>query len=107
MKTEVASIISTFNKIPNQTTVDSEIYINKPPVGIIEACYKMGGKLDNIIAFHSLSKRSNVPGIRSGFAVGDQKIIKKYKKIRQYCAGQQPIPIQEAAIALWNDDKHV
>ena len=85
----------------------SEIYINKPPVGIIEACYKMGGKLDNIIAFHSLSKRSNVPGIRSGFAVGDQKIIKKYKKLRQYCAGQQPIPVQEAAIALWNDDKHV
>ena len=85
----------------------AEIYVKNAPIGVLEACHKMGNKIDNIVAFHSLSKRSNVPGIRSGFVVGDSKIIEKYKKLRQYCAGQQPIPIQEAAISLWNDDQHV
>ena len=53
-----------------------------------------------------MSKRSNVPGIRSGFAVGDKHLIQNFKKLRHYCAGQQPIPIQEVATALWNDDEH-
>ena len=53
-----------------------------------------------------MSKRSNVPGFRSGFAVGEKNIITSFKKLRHYCAGQQPIPIQEAATALWNDDDH-
>ena len=84
----------------------SDIYFDTPPMGVLEACTKLKLNFDNIISFHSLSKRSNVPGLRSGFAVGDKYIIKNYKKLRHYCAGQQPIPIQEAAIALWNDDLH-
>lgn len=84
----------------------TDIYSDKPPLGIIEACEKLNTNISNIVSFHSLSKRSNVPGIRSGFAVGDIHIIKNFKKLRHYCAGQQPIPIQEAAIALWNDDTH-
>ena len=84
----------------------SEIYVNKPPVGILQACYKMNKSLKNIVSFHSLSKRSNVPGLRSGFVVGDSKIIDTYKKLRHYCAGQQPLPIQEAASSLWDDDDH-
>tara|TARA_B100000686_G_scaffold209963_1_gene216752 strand:+ start:76 stop:1311 length:1236 start_codon:yes stop_codon:yes gene_type:complete len=84
----------------------TDIYYDTPPIGVLEACLKLKTNFDNIISFHSLSKRSNVPGLRSGFAVGDKNIIKNYKKLRHYCAGQQPIPLQEAAIALWNDDLH-
>jgi len=75
-------------------------------MGVLEACEKLNTNISNIISFHSLSKRSNLPGLRSGFAVGDKNIITNFKKLRHYCAGQQPIPIQEAAAALWDDDSH-
>ena len=84
----------------------TDIYSGKPPLGILEACEKLNTNISNIVCFHSLSKRSNVPGMRSGFAVGDKNIINNFKKLRHYCAGQQPIPIQKAATALWNDDTH-
>ena len=84
----------------------TDIYSDTPPMGVLEACEKLNTSISNIISFHSLSKRSNLPGLRSGFAVGDKNIITNFKKLRHYCAGQQPIPIQEAATALWNDDKH-
>ena len=84
----------------------ADIYIDTPPMGVLEACEKLNTGISNIISFHSLSKRSNLPGFRSGFAVGDENIITNFKKLRHYCAGQQPIPIQEAATALWNDDDH-
>ena len=84
----------------------ADIYIDTPPMGVLEACKKLNTGISNIISFHSLSKRSNLPGFRSGFAVGDENIITNFKKLRHYCAGQQPIPIQEAATALWNDDDH-
>jgi N-succinyldiaminopimelate aminotransferase len=84
----------------------TDIYSETPPIGVLEACKILNTDISNIISFHSLSKRSNVPGFRSGFAVGDKNIITNFKKLRHYCAGQQPIPIQEAATALWNDDDH-
>ena len=84
----------------------TDIYFKKRPLGVLEACKKLKIGLDNIVSFHSLSKRSNVPGIRSGFAVGDKYLIESFKKLRHYCAGQQPLPIQEAATALWNEDSH-
>ena len=84
----------------------TDIYIKKQPLGVLEACKKLRTDLTNIVSFHSLSKRSNVPGIRSGFAVGDRYLIESFKKLRHYCAGQQPLPIQEVATALWNDDTH-
>jgi len=84
----------------------ADIYADIPPIGVLEACEKLNTDISNIISFHSLSKRSNLPGFRSGFAVGDKNIITNFKKLRHYCAGQQPIPIQEAATALWNDDDH-
>ena len=84
----------------------TDIYSETPPIGVLEACKILNTDISNIISFHSLSKRSNVPGFRSGFAVGDKNIITSFKKLRHYCAGQQPIPIQEAATALWNDDDH-
>ena len=85
----------------------TDIYSETPPIGVLEACKILNTDISNIISFHSLSKRSNVPGFRSGFAVGDKNIITSFKKLRHYCAGQQPIPIQEAATALWNDDDHM
>ena len=84
----------------------TDIYSDIPPMGALEACEKLNTNISNIISFHSLSKRSNLPGLRSGFAVGDKNIITNFKKLRHYCAGQQPIPIQEAATALWDDDDH-
>lgn len=84
----------------------TDIYSSLAPMGVLEACEKLNTNISNIVSFHSLSKRSNVPGFRSGFAVGDKNILKNFKKLRHYCAGQQPIPIQEAATALWNDDIH-
>ena len=84
----------------------TDIYSKTRPLGILEACKKLKTDLTNIISFHSLSKRSNVPGIRSGFAVGDKYLIQNFKKLRHYCAGQQPLPIQEVATALWNEDSH-
>ena len=84
----------------------TDIYLKKQPLGVLEACKKLKTDLSNIISFHSLSKRSNVPGIRSGFAVGDKYLIENYKKLRHYCAGQQPLPIQEVATALWSEDTH-
>ena len=84
----------------------TDIYSSFAPMGVLEACEKLNTNISNIVSFHSLSKRSNVPGFRSGFAVGDINILNNFKKLRHYCAGQQPIPIQEAATALWNDDIH-
>ena len=103
------SLISLARKYNAVLIVDecyTDIYINDAPIGVLEACQKLNTDLSNIVSFHSLSKRSNVPGIRSGFAVGDKRLIQSFKKLRHYCAGQQPIPIQEVATALWNDDEH-
>jgi aspartate/methionine/tyrosine aminotransferase len=107
--TEWKNLISLARRYNAALIVDecyTDIYIKNKPLGVLEACKKLNTDLSNIISFHSLSKRSNVPGIRSGFAVGDKHLIQNFKKLRHYCAGQQPLPIQEVATALWNDDVH-
>ena len=63
--------------------------------------------MSNILIFHSLSKRSNAAGLRSGFLIGDSKIIKCYRKLRSYSAPTIPIPIQLASAELWKDKEHV
>lgn len=85
----------------------SEIYFDAPPHGVIEACVSEGSKLNNVIAFHSLSKRSNVPGLRSGFVVGDKMIIDGFTRLRQYTGGASPGPILAVATQLWKDEAHV
>ena len=70
-------------------------------------CNKIGKKLDNVLIFHTLSKRSNVAGLRSGFVTGDDKIIDLFKKLRSYSAPTIPVPLQIASAKLWRDDKHV
>lgn len=85
----------------------SEIYDKTPPTGILEICIKTGGALDHVLAFHSLSKRSSAAGLRSGFCVGENDIIKTFLNLRNFAGAASPLPVCAAAAALWNDDNHV
>lgn len=84
----------------------SEIYGDAPPPGILEAA-RDTGSFDNVLAFHSLSKRSNLPGLRSGFCAGDEKLIARFLKLRNVAGPQMPLPLQAAAEAAWRDEAHV
>ena len=84
-----------------------EIYCDKPPPGILEACSIGVNSVSNVIAFHSLSKRSNVPGLRSGFVVGDSDLLIDFARLRQYTGGASPGPVLATAAALWKDEVHV
>jgi succinyldiaminopimelate transaminase len=85
----------------------AEIYSEVPPVGVMETVRDLGGDLANVVSFHSLSKRSSVPGLRSGFVVGDAEFLEAFLRMRTYGGGQQPLPVQAAAAELWRDDAHV
>ncbi|MBK20472.1 MAG: aspartate aminotransferase [Rhodospirillaceae bacterium] len=85
----------------------SEIYNETPPAGGIEACAKLGGSLKNVLIMNSLSKRSSVPGLRSGFVAGDPEIMARFKQVRDYGGAPPPMPLLAVATALWQDEKHV
>ncbi|MEH6474269.1 MAG: aminotransferase class I/II-fold pyridoxal phosphate-dependent enzyme [Sneathiella sp.] len=85
----------------------TEIYNAEAPVGILEVCNELGGSLDNVMSFHSLSKRSSGAGMRSGFSVGDAKLTKAFLNLRNFAGAAIPLPICAASTALWNDDDHV
>lgn len=85
----------------------AEIYTGARPTGALEACARLGGSLDNIVVFHSLSKRSNAPGLRSGFAAGDGAVLQRYFKLRNYGGVAVPMPILAAAAALLREPRHV
>jgi N-succinyldiaminopimelate aminotransferase len=88
----------------------SEIYFDEltPPPGLLEACSALGdGSFQNCVVFHSLSKRSNLPGLRSGFVAGDEKILRKFLQYRTYHGCAMPIHHQLGSIAAWNDETHV
>jgi N-succinyldiaminopimelate aminotransferase len=85
----------------------AEIYDKTAPVGGLEACAALGGEPANVLVFHSLSKRSSAAGLRSGFVAGDPKLIAGFTRLRSYGGCQVPLPIQEAATALWSDEAHV
>ncbi|NOS97610.1 MAG: succinyldiaminopimelate transaminase [Methylotenera sp.] len=87
----------------------SEIYFdeNNPPLGALQAAYLLGRSYANLIVFSSLSKRSNVPGMRSGFVAGDEKIIEKFALYRTYHGCAMNPAVQAASIAAWNDEAHV
>ena len=76
-------------------------------MGGIQVCQENGKSLKNILIFHSLSKRSNLAGLRSGFVVGDKNILKLFSKLRGYSAPTIPLPIQTLSAKLWSDEKHV
>ena len=85
----------------------SEIYDRDPPPGALEAAQALGEGLDNLLVFHSLSKRSNGAGLRAGFVAGDSSLIQRFFTLRSYGGSQIPLPIQAAAAALWRDEEHV
>jgi len=87
----------------------SEIYFGDvPPLGALEAATQLGRKdFRNLIAFTSLSKRSNVPGMRSGFVAGDAALIKPFLLYRTYHGSAMSPAVQQASIAAWGDEAHV
>ena len=87
----------------------SEIYFrDEPPLGGLEAAARIGlGDFKNLVVFTSLSKRSNVPGMRSGFVAGDADILKKFLLYRTYHGCAMSGMVQAASIAAWNDEAHV
>jgi len=87
----------------------SEIYFDEanPPLGALQAAHQLGRDYKNLIVFSSLSKRSNVPGIRSGFVAGDEAIIEKFSLYRTYHGCAMNPAVQAASIAAWNDEAHV
>ena len=85
----------------------AEIYTRSAPVGALEAAIGWDGGLDNLVVFHSLSKRSSAAGLRSGFVAGDPDVLAAFARLRSYGAAVQPLPIVAAATALWRDEQHV
>ncbi|OGT07357.1 MAG: succinyldiaminopimelate transaminase, partial [Gallionellales bacterium RBG_16_57_15] len=86
----------------------SEIYFDTPPLGALQAARQLGrSDYRNLVVFSSLSKRSNVPGMRSGFVAGDASIIAKFTLYRTYHGSAMNPAIQTASIAAWNDEAHV
>lgn len=87
----------------------SEIYHDeaRPPVGLLQAAANAGLGLDRCIAFNSLSKRSNLPGLRSGFAAGDAGLVARYYDYRTYHGCAMPALVAEASALAWNDEAHV
>jgi N-succinyldiaminopimelate aminotransferase len=86
----------------------SEIYFSEKPLGALQAAHRLGrSDYKNLVMFSSLSKRSNVPGMRSGFVAGDAKAIEKFALYRTYHGSAMNPAIQAASIAAWNDETHV
>lgn len=88
----------------------SELYFDEaaPPAGLLQACAAMGrNDYERCVVFHSLSKRSNLPGLRSGFVGGDAKILQKFLLYRTYHGCAMPVPTQLASTAAWQDEAHV
>ena len=82
----------------------SEIYTREAPGSILECA---GPDFSNVVAFQSLSKRSNLPGMRVGFAAGDRKFLAAFHELRNVAAPQVPVPLQHVAVAAYSDEAHV
>jgi N-succinyldiaminopimelate aminotransferase len=87
----------------------TEIYLDErsPPPGLLQAALAAGhGSFERCVVFHSLSKRSSVPGLRSGFVAGDPQIMSRFLLYRTYHGSAMAVPTQLASIAAWDDDEH-
>ncbi|MFG6138391.1 succinyldiaminopimelate transaminase [Halomonas sp. B23F22_10] len=88
----------------------SELYLDEaaPPPGLLTACAELGRHdYRRCLVFHSLSKRSNLPGLRSGFVAGDAALLAAFRRYRTYHGCAMSLPLQHASIAAWNDEAHV
>ncbi len=84
-----------------------EIYRNAPPPGLLQVASDIGANPERALVFHSLSKRSNLPGLRSGFIAGGCAAIMEFKQLRAYAGAPLPLPLQRAAEKVWADEAHV
>lgn len=85
----------------------SEIYRGEAPTGALEVAQELGADPERVVVFHSLSKRSNLPGLRSGFVAGGPESLKRIKQLRAYSGAPLPLPLQRAAERVWADEGHV
>ena len=85
----------------------SEIWRSAAPVGILQVAAEIGADPERVYAFHSLSKRSNLPGLRSGFAAGGAQGIARMRQLRTYAGAPVPLPIQRVSEKAWGDEAHV
>lgn len=88
----------------------SELYPDetRPPMGLLEACARLGrDDYRRCLVFHSLSKRSNLPGLRSGFVAGDSRLIQDFLRYRTYHGCAMPVHVQAASTLAWQDETHV
>ena len=85
----------------------SEIYRSIPPVGALEVAAEMGADPERIVIFQSLSKRSNLPGLRAGFLAAGPESIIRLRQLRAYSGAPVPLPLQKVAERAWNDETHV
>lgn len=85
----------------------SEIYTHEPPTGALAVAATTPERFGNLVVFNSLSKRSNLPGLRSGFCAGDAAFLESFAEVRNMCAPQVPGPVQHASAAAWSEEAHV
>ncbi len=85
----------------------AEIYDRAPPAGALQACASLGESFDNVMVFHSLSKRSSAAGLRSGFVAGDAALMRDFRRLRSYGGPTIPMPVMAASAALWREESHV
>lgn len=85
----------------------SEVWRTAPPPGILQVAAEVGADPERVFTFHSLSKRSNLPGLRSGFVAGGAQGIAQIRKLRSFAGAPLPLPIQRVSEAAWADEAHV
>ena len=85
----------------------SEIYADTAPAGALTVRRRTSKDFARLLAFHSLSKRSNLPGLRSGFVAGDANILARFREFRNVAGPQLPLPIASVSTAAWSDEAHV
>ena len=85
----------------------SEIYRDAPPVGALQVAHEIGADPERVVLFNSLSKRSNLPGLRSGLVASGPETIKRMKTLRNYAGSPLPMPLQRVAEKVWADEAHV
>ncbi len=85
----------------------SEIWRNAPPPGALQVAQTAGADPERVVVFNSLSKRSNMPGLRSGFVAGGRESIRRIRQLRAYAGAPLPEPLQHVAAAAWSDEEHV
>jgi N-succinyldiaminopimelate aminotransferase len=110
MMQEVLQLAEQYDFIVASDECYSELYFDETqsPPGLLQAAALMGNTAwKHCVVFHSLSKRSNAPGLRSGFVAGDAEILKKFLLYRTYHGCAMPPPFQAASVVAWNDEAHV